>query len=678
MRARLQNLQKDPANTEMIRFLQKDNRFTKAAFAVIIGGATISMVLYLVPGLYEGVTGPPAGVFATVRQPGLLGRLGLGDSTEIKTTQVQRVAQNMAQRQGLPPQYMQFFMPRFEAQAAQVLIANAIEEREADRLGIRADENDVKQELQQGEIGQLLFPNGQFIGIDKYTQFVQANGYATTADFEDKIRQEITAQRLVEFTTAGATVSDEAVREQIRKQDRKVKFDYAVVSAEDVAKTINPIDSDLEKFFNANKQRYAHAVPEKREIKYIALTDTDLPAKPEVTQAELQAYYNAHQADFHVDQQVKVRHILISAPQGSDAKADAAAKAKAEDILNKLHNGADFATLAKQYSDDPGSKAQGGELGYVKANGQMVKPFQDAAMALKPGQISGLVKTSFGYHIIQAEARDEAHQKPLSEVADQIRPILEKQKEAASMRSFASQVAADAKNQGMDKAAAAHHLQVVTTPEISADGTISGLPEGEQLLQAAFAAKPDAAPSVAPAGPGTLAVFQPVNVQPAHAPTFAEWKSHVLDDYRQEQVPQLMQAKVTRLADLAHQMNDLHKAAAQLNVPVQTSDLVDQSANIPGLGQMSGPASVAFDLKQGGISGPVATGNAGAVLQVTEMQEPGPDVVAKDFATRRAQLVEQKRAEMFGVYIGTLMDEYQKQGAIRVVEKPKPGTPLGI
>ncbi len=664
----------------MIRALQKDNRITKAIFAIIIGVATLSMVLYLVPGLYDGVVGAPAGVYATVRTPGILGRI-FGETSEIKSTEVAQYAQSLAQRQNLPAQYLPFLMPRLEAQAQQVLVASAVEDREAARLGLTATDTDVRSELQGGQLGAVFFPGGVFIGDDKYKTFVTNQlGFTTVAEFEGKVKQEITSRRLVQFVTAGANVSDNAVRDLVMKQGAKVKFDYAVVQAADLSKTINPIDSDLENYFNKNKARYATAVPEKRKITYIPLTLANLPGgKPQVSDADILAFYNAHKADYHVDQQVKVRHILISAPQGGDPKADAAAKAKAQDILNKIRAGGDFAALAKENSQDPGSKDSGGELGYVKANGQMVPAFQEAAMKLQPGQTSDLVHTTFGYHIIIATARDEAHDKSVAEVTPEIRPILEQQNGTKALQALASQVALDAAKSGMDKAAADHGLKATTTDLIGSDAKISDLPDSAQLMQAAFTGKKGDAPRLSPAGAGTMVVYQSADVIPAHAPAFAEWKDHVLQDYRDEQTPQLLQAKLAKLAELAKQSGDLHKAAATMNIPVKSSDLVDRKGNVPEVGDMSGAASAAFDLPKGGISAPLNAGPSGVVLQVTETEQPSPDEIAKLFSAERSQLVDQQRAEMFGIYMQTLIDEYTKKGAIRIMEKPKaPASPLGI
>ena len=152
--------------------------------------------------------------------------------------------------------------------------------------------------------------------------------------------------------------------------------------------------------------------------------------------------------------QVKVRHILITVPPGADAKTDAAAKAKAEDLLKQIKNGGNFADLAGKNSDDPGSKTQGGELGWLDP-GKTVPEFDKAAFSLAPGQTSEVIKTQFGYHILQVEDKKTAHKRSLEEVKAEILPVLEQQKAGAAEQNFANQIVAQAKQQGLDKAAAA-------------------------------------------------------------------------------------------------------------------------------------------------------------------------------------------------------------------------------
>ncbi len=184
---------------------------------------------------------------------------------------------------------------------------------------------------------QYLFPNGKYIGDDAYINFVQTYFQLSRAEFETRVKEDMELNRLQALITGGVTVSDEAVREAYRTQGTKVKFDYAVVSGEDLRKTINPTDAELQDFFKKNAAKYATAIPETRKIEYVAFDASNLPGgKPAVSDADIQAYYTQHQDQYQVKEQVKTRHILIAVPAGADAKTDAAAKAKAQGILNQI------------------------------------------------------------------------------------------------------------------------------------------------------------------------------------------------------------------------------------------------------------------------------------------------------------------------------------------------------
>ena len=592
----------------MIRTLQQDNRLMKILFAVIIGLATITMVITLVPGIFDNASSDDGTVFATVREPGLLGRFGSG--TPIKMTDVQQLASRQLQQQKLPD----FLLPYMSQRAGQILVQRAILKNEADRLHLQVSDEDLLRELQTGPFAQYLFPGGKYIGDDQYMNFVQSAFQTSRSDFESQVKNDMELNRLQALITGGVTVSDAAVREAYRADGTKVKFDYAVISSDDVRKTINPSDDELQAFFKQSQSRYATAVPETRKVVYAAFDASNLPGgKPQVSDAEVQAYYNQHHDQYEVKDQVKVRHILIAVPAGADAKTDAAAKAKAEDLLKQIKSGGNFAELASKNSDDPGSKVQGGELGWLD-HGKTVPEFDKAAFSLAPGQTSDLIKTQFGYHILQVEDKKTAHMRPLAEVKPEIVPLLEQQKAGAAEQSFATSLAADAKKNGLEKAAAAKGLHVVTTDYLAKEGVVPGLADGSALLTQAFIATKGGDPAAVSTGDG-FAVFQVTDVKAAHAPEFAAYKQHILDDYREQQVPQLLSAQLNKLDDRAKVLKDLKKAAAEMNIPVKTSDLVGKDAQVPDLGAMSGPGAVAFTLAKGAISGPINAGRVGVVLR---------------------------------------------------------------
>jgi peptidyl-prolyl cis-trans isomerase D len=210
---------------------------------------------------------------------------------------------------------------------------------------------------------------------------------------------------------------------------------------------------------------------------------------------------------------------------------------------------------------------------------------------------------------------------------------------------------------------------------VERDGVIAALPDSSQLLAKAFAAKQGDPPQSAPTGEG-FAIFQVTGVEAAHAPAFADWKTHVLDDYRDEQLPALLGQKTKDLADKAKAMNDLSKAAKAVGATVKTSDLVGGSGQVPDFGEVAQVAPQLFDMTVGSISGPINAGRTGVVVKILDKQEPTADEIAKNFDQTRDQVLEQKRNEAFSVFMSGVWDDYKKHNLIRFNAKPQqtPGT----
>ena len=654
----------------MIRFLQKDNRFIKAVFIVIIAVACITMVITLVPGIFQ--TGSDvSGNYATIRGSNPFTRL-FSASTQVTTQDVQQAAERMLKRQGWPDAALPFVMQR----AGQGLIQQAVMLSEANRLGLQVSDDAVARFLHTGPIGAALFPGGQYIGDQRYAELIQDNFGISRQRFEAEIKKELEEARLRDLITGSVAVSDAAVRTSYMAQATKIKFTYAVLNSDDLAKTINPSDAELQTFFKSHSALYANAIPETRKLQYLVFTTDNVPGgvKPP-TDAEQQAYYNAHASDYKVDEQVRVRHILIKV--GSPAE-DAAAKAKAQGILDQLHKGGNFADLAKKNSDDPGSKAQGGELGFIK-RGATVPPFEQAAFSLQPGQTSGLVKSQFGYHIIQTEEKQTAHTRPFDEVKPQILAALTQQKEQAAQQAYAGQLAGEAKKSGLQATAAAHHLMLQTTDFVQQDAVVPGVADASKLLTAAFAATKGAAPAMASTGDG-FAVYQVQDVRAAHAPEFASYKDHILADYRTQQTPVLLEQKTTQLADKAHAANDLAAAAKEMGATIKTSDLVGREGQVPDVGAIATTAPQLFTLSPGQISGPIRGDRTGVVAKLDDKQEPSAADVAQHLQQAKEALLDQNREEAFAVFVSSLTEQYQKEKRIVVSKQAQtmpqmPGQP---
>jgi peptidyl-prolyl cis-trans isomerase D len=645
----------------MIRFLQRDNRVTKAFFVIIIAAASVGMVIYLIPGL-TGMGASTADTFASI-YPHWYSRLLSSGVTISQQAVSQRAIRQVQQRY---PQYAgnPQIERMIEQQVGQQLVQQQVLLIEAEKLGIQATDDDVAQFLHQGQFGEYLFPNGQYIGADRYSDFVARQFNMPVPAFEQEVKRDIVVRRLEALIAGGATVGDAEVRDAYRKQNVKIKFDYAVISSDDLRKAINPSDGELAGFFQKNAARYATAVPEQRKITYFAVSPNELPGGvPQVSQQEIQQYFGLHRADYELPEQARSRHILIKLAPGADAKTDAAAKAKAEGLLKQIQGGANFAELAKQNSDDPGSKEKGGELGFAH-HGAMVPEFDNALFTQKIGDTK-IVKSQFGYHIVQVEERQAAHAQSISEVLPTIQMTLIRQKLAAAEDNFARTLTSEAIKNGLEKTAAAHHLEVATTPLVGARGVISAFADSSQILGRAFESKQGDPPQYATTGEG-YAIFQVTGVAPAHAPAFADWKSHVADDYREQVLPTMLSLKTQQLANKAKAEGDLAKAAKETGATFKTSELVGESGQVPDIGQISQVAPQLFDLSVGNISGPINAGRTGVVAKLTDKQEPTADEIAKNFDQFKDQMLQQRRGDAFNIFLSTLMDEYRKHNRILI------------
>ena len=648
----------------MIRFLQKPGPVKKIVLGGILVVVCVMMVITLIPG--GGFLNELFGGSLTTQ--GVLARVG---NQEIGIPEVAQQARLIGKQQfkgNIPPAIMPYLMQR----AAQGVISQKMLVYEADRMGLGVSNEELANTLRQGQMGQVLFPGGTFIGEQAYESFIQTQFNLSVAQFEQEVKAEIAQRKLLSLITAPVSVSDKDIAEEVKKHDTKVKFDYAVLTLDDIKKQIKPTDAELKAFYEQYKQQYANSIPEKIKAQYIVIETAKLADKVPVTQAELQQYYNQHQDAYRIPETVTVRHILIKTPTpGPDGKVDQAgvdaARKKAEDIEKQLKSGASFAELAKKNSDDPGSAQNGGLLPPL-TKGRTVPEFEQAAFTTPAGQTTDIIRTSYGFHIIHVESKQQARLKPLDEVKPEIEAVLKGQKTGAEAQNLANSVQATARTAGMSKAASEKGLTVITAGPVAQGDLLPGVGNAPEFVSALFSAKKNDPPATASLPQG-YAVYQVIDIQPPQTPTFEQIKDKVEQQFKDQRAQAQLAQKTQELSDRAHSEHDLAKAAKEIGATVKTSELVDRTSQVPEVGAMSGAASVAFTLKPGEISGPFQGGSNGIVIKVLELQEPSPEQTKQNWDSVKDTLLQQKRNEIEGLYIENLRDRLEKEGKIRINKK---------
>ncbi len=287
--------------------------------------------------------------------------------------------------------------------------------QEAERLNLDATPQEVRDYILKMPI---LNPEGTFVGEELYQRYVTGNlGYPSTAAFEDDIEQEITLSKINSALLSAVVIPPARAEQEFRRRNENASIRYVLLPTDRTLPTTQVAPAEVEQHYRENTSRYTH--PEQRNVNYLLADMARVRAQITIPEAELRARYEGTKATYRQPEQVKAQHILVSVEATAAPEQDAAARAKAEEALQKAKSGSDFAELVRQYSDEPGAAERAGDLGFF-GRGQMVPEFEKAVFAMQPGQISDLVRTNFGYHIIKVNERRAESVRTFEEVRPEI------------------------------------------------------------------------------------------------------------------------------------------------------------------------------------------------------------------------------------------------------------------
>jgi peptidyl-prolyl cis-trans isomerase D len=621
----------------MIRFLQKKGTTQKVLWAILIGIVCISMVAFLGSYFTDVQGSTVAGVYATI------------GNQQLTTDEIREVARNVARQQLQGRQVPEQLMPYFMQRAADQLIARKAVLEQADRMGIKVTDAEVLDFFHKGEIGRQLYPNGKYVGREQAAQVIYANTGLSAEKFQQVVKDDMVLSKLFALIQGGVTVPASEIKAEYQKQNVKVKFDYALINTADLAKTVNVTEPELRAYYEKHKDELKNSIPEQRKIQYMVIDSSKQPVT--ITNEDYQKAYQQNQSEYKIPEEVDVRHILVKT------------KEQALDIKKQLESGADFAALAKKYSEDPGSKDTGG-LYKNTQRGRMVPEFDKAAFELAVGKISDPVQTSFGFHILKVDAHRQERTRPLEEVKKELEATVRQQKQAAQADALATQILSDARSAGMEKAAAKHNLSLTTTDFDPRDASLPGIGSSPEAMAQIFNLQEDT-PGKAQAG-NTYLIAQVTDIKPPATPTFEQARKQIEERYRNERAQQLLMQRSQELADKARAMRDLKKAAKEMGFAVKTSDLATPGSQVADIGLMSQAAPMAFDLKKGEISLPVRAEEGAAVLQIVDHQEPSADDYAKQSEQIREQLAGRRADQAVSAFAQEVQQRMMKDGTIKI------------
>ena len=402
------------------------------------------------------------------------------------------------------------------------LVNQKLISQEAERLGLEVTETEIQKAIMEYPPFQI---NGQF-DVRRYRSLL-GNNRMKPEDFEQTIALDLLDKKLKQFLFAFMEVTEQEILDHYTYNNEKIKISFVQFRPDEFKKSITVDQGPMDEFFKEHKEDYR--VPEKVKIAYLEIDPRSFRDQVKTTDPEINDFYEYHLETYYQPKQVKARHILFKVSKDATEAAEKEIKEKAETVLREARQGKDFGELAKKHSEGP-TKTKGGDLGYFSA-GRMIKPFEDVAFELEIGEISDLVRTTFGYHIIKVEDIKEARTKTLEEVRAQIVESLisDVSTELAHEKglSLIDQMPYDAE---LAQYVAAHGLVAKYTDYFSQDEPIPDIRGSEALRKSLFALEKNETSELVELK-GKFYLFQVVDRKQSYLPEMEEVAGKVKEDF---------------------------------------------------------------------------------------------------------------------------------------------------
>jgi peptidyl-prolyl cis-trans isomerase D len=533
---------------------------------------------------------------------------------------------------------------------------------EAARLGFQVTDADLADTIRQTIPS--LFQDGKFVGKDAYAAML-AQQNLTIADFESDLKRQILITRLREVAIEGTIVTPLEVEQAYRKKNEKIKIEYVKITEDKYRAEVQPTAAEMQNYFKANNARYQ--TPEKKNLAILIADPAKMEQTAAPTDVDLRRMYSQNLDSFRTPERVKVRHILLKT-DGKPASEEPQIKAKAEDLLKQIRGGADFAALAKKNSEDPASAVNGGEYPGFVTRGQTVPEFEKAAFSLKPGQTSDLVKTQYGYHIIQVLQHEDARLRPFEEAKSELLAQAKKQavNDAMNKISDTAQTVLQKDPAHPEKVAADLNMQLVRVDGYAAGQTIKEIGPSPDFGQAVAALNKGEVSQLVALPDNKVVLALVTDVVAPRPQTFEEVQSQIRDTIAQNRLTVAVQNHAKELVEKAKSMGgDLAKAAKSMGLEVKTSGEIDRSGTVPGLGSAS-YLQEGFSRPDGTVFGPISTPDGTVVAKVIAHVDPDLSKLPEQRVALRDQIKSEKARDRNSLFETGLRDALVKQGKIKI------------
>ena len=595
----------------MFDMFRSRDKAVRTTLTVMLGLVALSMVAYLVPGGPGGGATTNEAVIAEVCD------------SKITLREVQLQLQSALKNKSFPMQMIQNYIPEFVNQ----FVAERATACQANDMGIRVSEEEVANAIKS------MLPNIFQGGFNKelYAGFL-AQQNLTIPEFETNVRKQMQLVKLRNLVMEGLIVTADEIEGEYKRRNEKIKVEYVAFAADKFKGQVTLTPADVQTYFNANRDRFK--TEEKRSFDLLVAAEDKIGATIDVSENTLRQVYASAGDRWRSGERVHVRHILFKTTEKSDADVKAI-EAKAAGVLQQIKSGADFAKLATEHSDDPGSKAKGGDLDWV-VKGQTVANFEASAFSLKKNEISNLVKTEYGFHILQVLERDEPKVRTFDEVKAELATEMRRQQVQARMEQAAEQARAELAKAPKNAAAIAakYNLNHYTVQEARPSDPLQEIGVNQDFSSAVFSLQPGGVSNGIIIGNNKIAIAVLQGITPIRNAELTEVENGIRAQLTEQKAFEIMSAKAKEVDGMVKAGGDLKAIAKAVGGEVKTSDEFTRDGNIQGVGSATYFGEL-FEKPAGALSGPHNISGQVAVARLVAKT----DADMSKLATERPNLI---------------------------------------
>jgi len=541
-----------------------------------------------------------------------------------------------------------------EEQTFQGLVAERLVQLEAQRLGLAVDDEAVARRLANAPEFQQ---DGRFLGANEIRRRLELQG-STVGEFEQSLRHQLLRERLESLVTAGVTVTEGEAEQEYRRRTEQIRAEYVLVDASRFESEVSAEPTEVQAYFDAHKEQYR--VPKKRVLSYLLLDTEALRPQITVTDQDIQSYYRMNPEEFQQEETVCASHILIKVAEAeseSEGHADAEALELADGLLARIRAGEDLAELAKQFSEDRGTAEAGGDLGCFP-RGRMVPEFENIAFSLDPEEISDVVRSAFGYHIIRLNSRSDEVLAPLEAVQEQIRQRLLAERLRAMVEEKVNAMAAALATGGtLEKVASKQGLTVEKSEPLARGDSVEPL-ASPLLVARAFELGPQELVEQPFQVSRGYAFIQLSDTQASRLPELAEVEEQARQDLLAERRSEKARELAAEIRSQAETRGLEQAARAKGLERKQTEALVGRGQALGDLGTGATLDEVAFSLPEQSLSDPVPVEKGYAVLKVVEKKPFDPEAFQQQKDRIAAALRAERQNQLFQAYMSQARDRF--------------------